>query len=241
MNRVILSLVVFSSSISTLVNAQTIERSQVLVANFNAPLPLSPLGTSYVPLRVPPFGYIKNAVSKPWGFDTFLGTVAPSIPFGADDNKGAPKNCKNNTFNKHLGSDYAAPAGTTVYAIADGFVRRVNEYTDAHDYYVVVESGSTDKWTTLYGHLNKPLFNIGKTLSYPVKKGDIIGTLFDYRVSGDIPHLHLGIRLGPYVNVSVDDPNSSTRGYACAENANYQANQFMFISSEQLKYFTYYY
>ena len=86
-----------------------------------------------------------------------------------------------------------------------------------------------------------PLFQIQQKGINVIKRGDVIGTLFDYRVDGDIPHLHLGIRLSPYVDVTADNSNSSTRGYACAENANYQANQFMFISSEQLKYFTYYY
>lgn len=237
----VVSFVVFSHDPAS---AQTIERSQLASANLGAPLPISPYGKSSFPYFATTAPWHQQY--QYWGYGSPVGLVIPSIAFGVDDDKGAPRNCLNNTFNKHLGTDYAAPAGTNVYAIADGTIKRMNGFTGVGDYYVVVESGVNEKWTTLYGHLNKPLawplFGIGNLdMNKPIKKGELIGTIFDFRTGGDIPHLHLGIRLSEYVNVGSAHKDSSTRGYACLEDANYQLNKYKFRSPETLRYYTQYY
>lgn len=238
----------------TSINAQIIERSQLPSANLGAPLPVSPFGTMSYPLF--PSATTWHGSTKSWGYGSPYGNVIPSIAFLADDDKGAPKSCTNgSTWNKHLGTDYAAPAGTKVYAIADGIIKRINTFSSkivngksvsVGDYFLVVESGNNEKWTTLYGHLEKPpawpLLGIGNLdMNVSIKKGDLIGTLFNYRESGDIPHLHLGIRLSPYANVLFSHKDSSTRGYACLENPDYQLNKFKFTSPEQLRFLTNYY
>jgi murein DD-endopeptidase MepM/ murein hydrolase activator NlpD len=233
MKRIASSLVFACAVVSA--GAQTIEFSQLGAASLGAPLPVASFGTSYVPFNPP---YNLHVISRPWGYGTFTGNIVPSIAFGVDDNLGTQRICAGNTFPKHLGTDYAAPAGTPVYAIADGVVRRVSVFTNANDYYVVVESGSSQKWTTLYGHLNQPSFANTIDGKSVVKKGDKIGTLFNYRSDGDIPHLHMGIRNGAYVVVS---PSDTTKGFACATDAGYQANKYGFVSPEQFKYFTLYY
>ena len=229
-----------SSIILTLANtssAQTIERSQIPSTTFNAPLPVAPFGTQSFPLF--PATTTWHSLTRFWGYGAPGNAVVPSIAFLADDNKGlsAADMCGTN-FPKHLGTDYAAPAGTMVYAIADGKVRRVNGFTvGLGDYYVVVESGNNEKWTTLYGHLN----NLGSTMPVGkiIKKGDPIGTLFNFREGGDVPHLHLGIRLSEYVDVPYTDVRSSTRGFACQANVSAN-NNYKFTSPEALRYITNY-
>lgn len=236
MKRIVSSLVVSSLFLShASLNAQTIERSQVYLANLGAPLPVSPYGKTSYPYY--PTAYPWHSLLKPWGYGSPVGVVIPSIAFGVDDDKGAPRSCQNNTFNKHLGTDYAGPAGMYVYAIADGTVKRVGGFTGIGDYYVVVESGYNEKWTTLYGHLNPSTVALSKV----VRKGDLIGTLYNYQEGGDIPHLHLGIRLSPYANVLSSNKDSSTRGFACLENPEYQLNKFKFTSPDQLRFLTNYY
>jgi murein DD-endopeptidase MepM/ murein hydrolase activator NlpD len=221
---------------SSVGHAQVVEFNQLPSVSLGAPLPVAPFGTTYYPILPP---YVYHTTLKLWGYGTPTNTVIPSITFAVDDDKGTLPSCSGN-YPKHLGIDYAAPAGTAVYAIADGVVRRANGFTGVGDYYVVVESGSLNKWTTLYGHLNAPpsYFGLGTNLSYPVKKGDFLGTLYNYRDLGDIPHLHLGIRGAPYSNVTASDPNSSTRGYACATDSNYQLNKYKFVSPQAYNYYT---
>jgi murein DD-endopeptidase MepM/ murein hydrolase activator NlpD len=202
MKQIVSSLALACATATTSVGAQTIEFSQLGAASLGAPLPVASFGTSYAPLFTP---YVLHTLARSWGYGSFTGNIIPSISFGVDDNKGTPVNssgiptgCGGN-FPKHLGTDYAAAAGTPVYAIADGIIRKANYFTTGlGDYHIVVESGNTDKWTTLYGHLN-PTADRGTALSKPVKKGELIGTLFNYRVGIDIPHLHMGIHKGAYV------------------------------------------
>lgn len=231
MKRIISSLVLACAAVATPVGAQTIEFSQLGVASLGAPLPVVSFGTSYAPLFPP---YVLHTLARPWGYGSFTGTIIPSIAFGVDDNKGVTPFCAGQ-YPKHLGTDYAGAAGTPVYAIADGTVKRVNIFTNANDYYVVVESGSSQKWTTLYGHLNSPSVGVSKI----IKKGDLVGTLFNYISDGDIPHLHMGIRNGAYTTTGAT--SDSTRGFACATDPQYQANKYNFVSPEQFKYFTLYY
>lgn len=239
MKRIISSVVLACAVVATPVGAQTIEFSHLGVASLGAPLPVISFGTSYAPLFPP---YVLHTLARPWCYGSFTGNIVPSIPFGLDDNKGiSPSEMCGANFPKHIGTDYAAAAGTPVYAIADGTVKRVGGFTGVGDYYVVVESGSSQKWTTLYGHLNPPPFPTTTNGVTTIKKGALIGTLFNYRSYGDIPHLHMGIRNGAYMNVAFSNSGSSTRGFACATDPQYQANKYNFVSPEQFKYFTLYY
>jgi murein DD-endopeptidase MepM/ murein hydrolase activator NlpD len=213
------------------VHAQTIEFSQLSVASLGAPLPVAPFGTSYYPILPP---YVFHQTLKTWGTGTFTGSVVPSIGFNADDDKGTSPICSGK-YPKHLGTDYAAPAGTAVYAIADGTAVRVGTFTSSGDQYVVMESGSSQKWTTLYGHLNTPNVSVGTKII----KGAFLATLFNYRDLGDIPHLHMGIRNGAYTTTS--GTSDSTRGFACASDPTYQLNKYKFVSPEVYKYLTPYY
>lgn len=232
---IVSSILAFSLAIIVSVShAETIELSQLSTASLVAPFRVVPTGTSS-PFPSSP---VPHTVLKPWGYGSFTGLVIPAIRFNFDDNKGvSPSDMCGNQYPKHLGTDYAAPAGTPVYAIADGMVVRSGIFTSANDRYLVVQSGSLQLWTTLYGHLNIPNVSVGTF----VTKGALIGTLFNYTADGDIPHLHLGIRTSPYTNVSASDPNSSTRGFACPTQSNYQLNKYKFTSPEVLKYYTYYY
>lgn len=193
---------VVSAALVLETHAAIVEFNQLPSTNLSAPLPFASFGTAYYPI-VPTY----HTTQKIWGYGTPTGTIIPSVYFSADDNVGVTAYCSGK-YPKHLGTDYAAPAGTQVFAIADGKVRRIGGFTGIGDSYVVVESGSTDKWTTLYGHLNAPSVGLGATIT----KGMLVGTLYNYRELGDIPHLHLGIRKGVYMDVPAGNVNSSTRG-----------------------------
>jgi Peptidase family M23 len=255
MKHIVSSLAIACAAVTTTVGAQVIEFSQLASASLQAPLPVIPNGTSYI--GNPP--YTKRSPLVLWGVTK---AVVPSIRFDVYDDKGVQWEDKcpsltsppvrNSIFPKHLGTDYAGPAGTPVYAIADGVITRVNTFTDSNDYYVVIESGSTNKWTTLYGHLNKPpsypsvltpwIDKFNRNL--PVKKGDQIGVFFNYNAHGDIPHLHMGIRKGAYDSSTA----VSAKGYVCEvspstlkPDATYYSNKYNFVSPEVYRYYTPYY
>ncbi|MES2300033.1 MAG: M23 family metallopeptidase [Pseudomonadota bacterium] len=232
------------SGTAVVAGAQTIEFSQIPKTTFRAPLPIAPFGRLYFPTNAGanPISsiFIKpHSTPKPWGTGTFGNTVVPSISFGVDDDKGATKDCDKKThYYKHLGADYASPPGFPVYAIADGIVKRVNGFTSGvpsvNDWYVLVESGSKEKWTALYGHLNNPSLPHGLNLNVAIKKGDLIGTIYDYHYSGDIPHLHLGIHKGPADAQGV-------QGFKCASDKDFATVKAAFMAPESLKYETYNY
>lgn len=229
-------LILLCAAMFNTVGAQIIEFGQLSYVGLGAPLPVASFGTSYVPILPP---YVSHNSLKPWGYGTFTGTIIPSIGFGVDDSLGIGRICAGNKFPKHLGTDYSGAAGTPVYAIADGTIVRANGFTGAGDYYVVIQSGKNDPWTTLYGHLNRTSF-LGTKLAIPIKKGNYIGTLFNYRSDGDSPHLHLGIHKGPY-NSTASNAGEANKGFACATELGYQKNKYNFVSPEQFKYYTSYY
>lgn len=213
-----------ASMVATIASAQTVEFSNLTTTTFRAPLPVLPKGWAYVlPAR-------SNTTPIDW-------KATPSISFGADDNKGTVASCAGKRYPKHLGADYVAPTGTQVRAIADGVVRRAGYFTTDDvtgkaigDAYVVVESGSTDKWTATYGHLVYRSVVIGTA----IKKGDTIGTLFKFTYAGDVPHLHLGIHKGKY-----DGTSAAVRGFACPADPTYVTMKYGFVSPELLRYQTY--
>lgn len=97
----------------------------------------------------------------------------------------------------HAAEDFWRPAGTEVYAIADGevgFSGRMGGY----GWLVIVDHPQMNLYS-LYGHLSpsRPRAEPG-----PVAKGDLIGYLGDEWENGGtrdkplVAHLHLGIRVG---------------------------------------------
>jgi len=91
---------------------------------------------------------------------------------------------------QHTGIDIAAPAGTPVYAAANGYVKSVqHSYSPNRNYgkYVVIDHGFGKE--TYYAHLSK----IFVKLHQQVSRWDIIGAVGETgRATG--PHLHYEVR-----------------------------------------------
>jgi len=86
----------------------------------------------------------------------------------------------------HRGLDLAAPQGTEVFAAADGTVIETGE--DAiYGIYVIISH--RDRWTSLYGHLQK----IETVLQAQVRSGTLIGRVGSTGQSTG-PHLHFELR-----------------------------------------------
>ncbi|MCS0045789.1 peptidoglycan DD-metalloendopeptidase family protein [Vibrio antiquarius] len=82
----------------------------------------------------------------------------------------------------HRGTDYAAPAGTPIWAAGDGVVQK-SSYNKFNGNYVFIKHSNT--YITKYLHLTKRTVRAGQR----VKQGQTIGTLGGTgRVTG--PHLH---------------------------------------------------
>lgn len=73
-------------------------------------------------------------------------------------------------FKSHLGTDYAAPRGTPIMAVADGVVSK-RAYTKNNGYYIKLKHDKT--YSTQYLHMSKYKKDV-KPGSY-VKQGDVIG------------------------------------------------------------------
>ena len=76
--------------------------------------------------------------------------------------------------NGHRGTDYAAPGGTSIYAVTGGVVTAA-AYHYSWGYYVQVYHGKDDNgnsYSTLYAHMNSaPIVSVGQTVS----KGQTLG------------------------------------------------------------------
>ena len=86
----------------------------------------------------------------------------------------------------HQGLDLAAPEGTDVYAVADGTVTEIGE-DPIYGTYIVISH--TDRWTSLYGHLQR----VEAILRSNVKSGTLIGKVGSTGQSTG-PHLHFELR-----------------------------------------------
>lgn len=88
----------------------------------------------------------------------------------------------------HLGTDYAAPIGAPVWAMADGIVTK-REYGRANGYYIVIKH--RNGYETSYLHLSR--FHPGIKVGSRVRQKEIIGYVGSTGLSTG-PHLHLGIK-----------------------------------------------
>jgi len=98
----------------------------------------------------------------------------------------------------HAAEDYHLPAGTAVYAMADGtvsFSRRMGGY----GWLTIVDHPQANLYS-LYGHLSPSRWNIRSGTA--VEKGQLLGYLGDSDENGGsaeqplVTHLHFGIRAG---------------------------------------------
>jgi murein DD-endopeptidase MepM/ murein hydrolase activator NlpD len=98
--------------------------------------------------------------------------------------------------NRHLGIDIAASAQTAVKPIRAGRVERIATWGADWGGYVIV-SHDNNTWLSLYGHLD-----VSSSLSQgsTVTTATTLGTVkdLDAAATGDIDHVHLGIRAVAY-------------------------------------------
>lgn len=119
----------------------------------------------------------------------------------------------NGTSEYHLADDACAPAGTDVYAVANGEVKWAGSYYSCPDWIGLIviehELPSGRKVVSIYGHaLPVPGIHGGAE----VTKGQLIGELVSY-CYGD--HIHFGIYDGPFEQIYCGGPgNCYVRGYA---------------------------
>ena len=95
--------------------------------------------------------------------------------------------------NGHRGTDYAAPGGTSIYAVTGGFVTAA-AYHYSWGYYVQVYHGKDDNgnsYSTLYAHMNSaPIVSVGDSVS----KGQTLGYVGSTGNSTG-NHLHLEMKV----------------------------------------------
>ena len=95
--------------------------------------------------------------------------------------------------NGHRGTDYAAPGGTSIYAVTGGIVTAA-AYHYSWGYYVQVYHGKDDNgnsYSTLYAHMNSaPIVSVGQTVS----KGQTLGYVGSTGNSTG-NHLHLEMKV----------------------------------------------
>jgi len=86
----------------------------------------------------------------------------------------------------HQGIDLAAPEGTEVYSAADGTVIEIGD-DPVYGIYIIVSHN--DRWTSLYGHLQR----VETVLRQSIKSGTLIGRVGTTGQSTG-PHLHFELR-----------------------------------------------
>ena len=122
------------------------------------------------------------------------GTVADrtvNLSFGAD----WPDGECGGLVKKHAGVDISAVKGESVYAANPGIVRAIVDGDTLWSKAVTIEHTSSNPvFTTVYWHID-PAVAVGQT----VINGQIIGNVADL---GDNTHLHFGVRMSSYSNIS---------------------------------------
>jgi hypothetical protein len=107
----------------------------------------------------------------------------------------------------HLGDDVAATAGTNVFAIGNGIVRRAQVQNGYGGTYIIEHDIGGEKVCALYTHLNFATFT--KAVGQEVIKGEYLGQVGNSDQNGGWPiHFHFGIRKGAYPA----DPNAYIYG-----------------------------
>ena len=109
----------------------------------------------------------------------------------------AGRNRLDDPYDYHAAEDYFQPAGTPVYAMADGKVSFSGQ-KGGYGWLIIIDHPQYNIYS-LYGHLSPSSWYVKPGT---VSKGDLIGYLGDSHENGGSreqplePHLHLGIRAG---------------------------------------------
>lgn len=112
----------------------------------------------------------------------------------------------------HTGTDYAGKYGDPVYAVAGGTIihsNRMGGWGISYGIHIIIETEGLvqGKLQTLYAHLshvNLPVVAKGK-----VQAGDLIGFVGSSGTNASGPHLHLEMRVAPFLyNNKCLDPES---------------------------------
>ena len=94
----------------------------------------------------------------------------------------------------HAGTDFAAPAGTPIYAAASGYVQVAGWSSGGYGNYVIIYHGKMsdgNQYSTLYGHMKSVATSAGKY----VQQGELIGYVGSTGNSTG-NHLHLEVWKG---------------------------------------------
>ena len=133
------------------------------------------------------------AASKPQL--SFSGFICPLKSYTRISSEyGWRKNPVSGVNKLHAGIDFAAPAGTPIYAVASGYVQVAGWSSGGYGNYVVIYHGKmTDgnAYSTLYGHMRSVATSAGKY----VNQGDLIGYVGSTGNSTG-NHLHLEVWKG---------------------------------------------
>ena len=133
------------------------------------------------------------AASKPQL--SFSGFICPLKSYTRISSEyGWRKNPVSGVNKLHAGTDFAAPAGTPIYAAASGYVQVAGWSSGGYGNYVVIYHGKmTDgnAYSTLYGHMRSVATSAGKY----VNQGDLIGYVGSTGNSTG-NHLHLEVWKG---------------------------------------------
>ena len=133
------------------------------------------------------------AASKPQL--SFSGFICPLKSYTRISSEyGWRKNPVSGVNKLHAGIDFAAPAGTPIYAAASGYVQVAGWSSGGYGNYVIIYHGSMsdgNAYSTLYGHMRSVATSAGKY----VKQGELIGYVGSTGNSTG-NHLHLEVWKG---------------------------------------------
>ena len=133
------------------------------------------------------------AASKPTL--SFTGFICPLKSYSRISSEyGWRKNPVSGVNKLHAGTDFAAPAGTPIYAAASGYVQVAGWSSGGYGNYVIIYHGKMsdgNQYSTLYGHMRSVATSAGKY----VKQGELIGYVGSTGNSTG-NHLHLEVWKG---------------------------------------------
>ena len=133
------------------------------------------------------------AASKPQL--SFSGFICPLKSYTRISSEyGWRKNPVSGVNKLHAGTDFAAPAGTPIYAAASGYVQVAGWSSGGYGNYVIIYNGKMsdgNAYSTLYGHMRSVATSAGKY----VKQGELIGYVGSTGNSTG-NHLHLEVWKG---------------------------------------------
>ena len=133
------------------------------------------------------------AASKPTL--SFTGFICPLKSYSRISSEyGWRKNPVSGVNKLHAGTDFAAPAGTPIYAAASGYVQVAGWSSGGYGNYVIIYHGKMsdgNQYSTLYGHMRSVATSAGKY----VQQGEIIGYVGSTGNSTG-NHLHLEVWKG---------------------------------------------